>query len=402
MSYACETSSDSALIVATVFRRLKDVRELGERHGQEEEERRLREQARYELRTLRQTQVVVIPGSPLFSSNFKVFDQLIEAINQARRNARDYVTDAALEKLDEDLLLLNDEQYDNDDDDRPSRDWSVSVNLAHLHPNYGEKTPEELLQEMKEEEEAGEVDVHYQEYKQKRLLARRSPYPTVVIEVRSVPPPDFSSAPRPPMSTPSSSALSAKDTNTNDNISSADVQRLEALFGKSAHFHHPTQALTPEQSEDVFYSRIGKNIQELSALTPLRLAQEWLVQYDPQLPAGAVMITESPAVHVDAAYAFVFTNLAMMMEGSQQQQKQQQTRQYLVLPHFLSSSATSFEKFATEVNHIIGVLPDLAEQVRVSTFHPEHIDPKKRSPVPICVLERCDSNEVVGDGMGFE
>jgi len=380
------------LIVATIFRRLKDVRELGERHGQEEEERRLREQARYESRTLRQTQVVVIPGSPLFSSNFKVFDQLIEAINQARRNARDYITDVALEKLD-DALLLNDEQDDDDDDDRSSRDWSVSVNLAHLHPNYGEKTPEELLQEMKEEEEAGEVDVHYQEYKQKRLLARRSPYPTVVIEVRSVPPPDFSSAPRLPMSTSSSSAT--KD--TKETISSADVQRLEALFGKSAHFHHPTQALTPEQSEDAFYSRIGKSIQELSALTPLRLAQEWLVQHDPQLPAGAVTITESPAVHVDAAYAFVFTNLAMMMEGSQQEE---QTRQYLVFPHFLSSSATSFEKFATEVNHIVGILPDLAEQVRVSTFHPEHIDPKKRSPVPICVLKRYSND--VDDGAGFE
>lgn len=44
VSYACEASSDSALIVATIFRRLKDVRELGERHGQDEEERRLKEQ----------------------------------------------------------------------------------------------------------------------------------------------------------------------------------------------------------------------------------------------------------------------------------------------------------------------------------------------------------------------
>ena len=68
---------------------------------------------------------------------------MIEAINQARRNARDYVTDEALEKLD-DALLLNDQEDDQDEDDRPSRDWSVSVNLAHLHPNYGEKTPEEL------------------------------------------------------------------------------------------------------------------------------------------------------------------------------------------------------------------------------------------------------------------
>jgi hypothetical protein len=33
--------------------------------------------------------------------DFQVFDGLINAINQARRNARDYVTDVSLDKLDE-------------------------------------------------------------------------------------------------------------------------------------------------------------------------------------------------------------------------------------------------------------------------------------------------------------
>ena len=32
---------------------------------------------------------------------FKVFDNMVNAINQARRNARDYVTEVSLGKLDE-------------------------------------------------------------------------------------------------------------------------------------------------------------------------------------------------------------------------------------------------------------------------------------------------------------
>lgn len=51
--------------------------------------------------TLRQTQVLVIPGNPMLTEDWRVFDALVNAINQARRNARDYVTNVALEKLDE-------------------------------------------------------------------------------------------------------------------------------------------------------------------------------------------------------------------------------------------------------------------------------------------------------------
>ena len=47
---------------------------------------------------MRQTQVVVIPWCDDFSS-FQVFDGVVQAINRARRGARDYVTDISLEKL---------------------------------------------------------------------------------------------------------------------------------------------------------------------------------------------------------------------------------------------------------------------------------------------------------------
>lgn len=40
VSYACENGDDNTpLVVANIFRRLKEVRELGERHGEEEEKR---------------------------------------------------------------------------------------------------------------------------------------------------------------------------------------------------------------------------------------------------------------------------------------------------------------------------------------------------------------------------
>jgi hypothetical protein len=44
---------------------------------------------------------LVIPANDKMTLSFKEFDNLINAINQARRNARDYVTDVSLEKLDD-------------------------------------------------------------------------------------------------------------------------------------------------------------------------------------------------------------------------------------------------------------------------------------------------------------
>ena len=43
VSYVCETSQDPAMILANIFRKLKEARQLGEQHGQEQEE--LAEQA---------------------------------------------------------------------------------------------------------------------------------------------------------------------------------------------------------------------------------------------------------------------------------------------------------------------------------------------------------------------
>ena len=62
--------------------------------------------------TLRQTQILVIPTNEDLNQSFIVFDTVINAINQARKAARELVTDHSLEKLDDQL-------YGEDED----RDW---------------------------------------------------------------------------------------------------------------------------------------------------------------------------------------------------------------------------------------------------------------------------------------
>lgn len=51
--------------------------------------------------TFRQTQVVIIPNEEEIVDNFRLFDSVIETINACRRNSRDFVLDANLEKLED-------------------------------------------------------------------------------------------------------------------------------------------------------------------------------------------------------------------------------------------------------------------------------------------------------------
>lgn len=253
---------------------------------------------------------------------------------------------------------------------------SVSVNCAHLHPKFGEPTPEEKLEEMKQEEEEGEVDLNLKAYKEKRLLARRSPYPTVVVEVRSTPPPDFSPQP------------SNENTPPDEKVTSEDIQKLEALFGKSPTFDHPTKEKSSKQEENDFYNAIGKasGIDEISLVTPMILAQNWIAQHDALFDPKTSTFTASETKHVDEGYEFVFTNLAMQASiFSERNAVHSGMRQYLVMSNFLSSSATSFEKFAREVTNIVKAFPGIAGNVQVSTLHPEHVDKDKRAPVPVFV-----------------
>ena len=337
VSYICEPSAEPSLILAGLFRRLKDAREQGQEHGRQQQS------SSSEPSTLRQTSVVVVPENELLSDDFATFDRLVQTINQSRRQARDYVLSI----------------HEDDDDDA----WSVSVNLAHLHPNYGEVVTND--------DDDEDEDPAYKEYKEKRLKARQSPYPTIVIEVRAMPPPDFGESPPPSATT------------ATDDVSSDDVRKLEALFGMSA--HHPAEELSTTQQEDNFYDQIGKSMdQAVRSASPMVLAQEWVSRRWPQAQPTAAF-TESDAVHVDAAYEFVFVNLAMLLESRQSSQ------QFLVLPNFLTAAATSLEKFTGQVSQMLQLWPQLRD-IQVSTFHPEHIDPDRRAPVPMVLLEQQQQN----------
>lgn len=255
---------------------------------------------------------------------------------------------------------------------------SVSVNFAHLHPNFGQKTPEQELKELQEEEDAGEVDLNMEEYKKRRLLARQSPYPSVVVEVRAMAPPEFT--PPPPSGRESPDPIEETD----EPIDSEFIQNLEALFSKST-----------LQKDGGFYESIGSHIETVSSLTPMSVAQNWIAANDPQFDIGVCAFTTTDTAHVDEAYEFVFTNIAMQtsqfgVSGEAAVQAGAQKRQYLVMPNFVTSSATSMEKFAMEVNNIVSTIPSINDKVHVSCFHPEHINEDRRCSVPVFVLQCLD------------
>ena len=80
-------------------------------------------------------------------------------------------------------------------------------------------------EEMKKEDEGGEIDVNYQEFKRQRDLARRSPYPSVIVEVQSTPPADFGAR-----SEEAAMEAAAKLQNAKreaEGVSGDDVQKLE-------------------------------------------------------------------------------------------------------------------------------------------------------------------------------
>jgi hypothetical protein len=91
---------------------------------------------------------------------------------------------------------------------------------------------------MKLEEESGEVDVNYQEYKKRRDEARRSPYPSVIVEVMSTPTPDF---------TPNTRMKYIREDSSE--VTSEDIARLNAIFNMS-----PAKVATDNE----FYDALGE------------------------------------------------------------------------------------------------------------------------------------------------
>lgn len=381
VGYVCEYSDTMELVVAGIYRRLREVRELGENHAEIEKERKATLGDNFKPRTFRQTFVVIMPFCKEIVDSFPVFDNLINAINNSRRNARDYVTEISIERMQEDGGSFIDS------------DWSTSINMAQMHPKFGDLTPEQRLAEEMEKDQRGEVDLNYEKFKERRRQSRRSPYPTVVVEVKANPPVDYREEDR--MQASQSNKYPEAGQNDPEEVTRSDLNKLEALFSQSATFAHPEEesADENESGEDAFYNAIAKTgIKEVTFINPINLAQNWVAENDPFYDAETSTFTSSPNKHVDEAYEFTFASIAMHLglndsKSYSLSQGSKGSRNYLILSNFLSSSATSFEKFTFQVNKIIDTIPNLRSKLFVSTFHPEHVEQNKRSPQPICVLE---------------
>ena len=132
-------------------------------------------------------------------------------------------------------------------------------------------TPEQQLAALQHEDSEGEVDVNLQEYKQRRDEARRSPYPSVIVEVLSTPPADFGSRLNRRRNTEeeeeqeaaatasrtqedAAAARARKDDDVDSDVTSEDVKRLEALFAMSA----ATKESPRNSIDDPFYDALGE------------------------------------------------------------------------------------------------------------------------------------------------
>lgn len=133
-------------------------------------------------------------------------------------------------------------------------------------------TPDQQLAALQHEDSEGEVDVNLQEYKQRRDEARRSPYPSVIVEVLSTPPADFGSrlnrrrdteeeeeeveaaATASRMQEDAAAARARKDDDVDSDVTSEDVKRLEALFAMSA----ATKESPRNSIDDPFYDALGE------------------------------------------------------------------------------------------------------------------------------------------------
>lgn len=147
-----------------------------------------------------------------------------------------------------------------------------------------------------------------------------------------------------------------------------------------------------------FFSNAQKvpGIQEVAPVNAIDLTQGWIQENDPDFNQHLSTFTSSDLKHVDSAYEFVFLNLSLhkyLPFQSTTATMKPGARSYLILPKFISSSATSFDKFANDIRRIISTIHGLDRRVSIGSMHPEHIDAAKRSPHPVVVLQWFDEVE---------
>lgn len=368
VSYSCEMTDQTVMAIAGIFRRLKEARQIGEEHADCEQELIEDRGYQYIPGTMRQTLVLVIPFCRFFTQ-FSRYETVIQAVNQARKDTIDLMTEVAYEKL----LDQSDEE-----------EWDVSINAASLHPKYGKNTAADILEEMKRQDAVGEINVNEEESADRKDRARRSPYPSLVIEVKSTPP---GIVHPPPGQTEISYTENLVEEIEDQGASKDVILQLEQLFAKSA------KLLTEEpEGEDAFYKALGKvtNIEEILPTSPIVTARNWIANEDPMYDPHISTFTSSDAKHADEAFEFIFSSLAIHSYNPKRALKRKEfkfgSRSYLVMPHFSTSSATSLDVFTRSVRTILASL-DLKERVSVVSYHPEHMDVERRAPVPVIVLQ---------------
>ncbi len=130
--------------------------------------------------------------------------------------------------------------------------------------------------------------------------------------------------------------------------------------------------------------------------SPIATTQQWVVENDPLYNKNISSFTSADVTHADSAFEFVFSNLAMHRyfptDGGKRKNYGISSRSYLIMPKFVSSSATSLETFVLDVKNIISKIDGLEDRVSLSFMHPEHVWDEKRSPVPVVVLQWYDDN----------
>jgi len=331
VSYVCETSESMEEIIEGIFRRLSEARKIAVRHGKKEEDLRSAQGSSYKPHIYRQTLVVVIPSNDAFVSSFSKYDNVIKAIKQARQSGRDFITDLSLENL--------------HDKEELSNKWVTSVNLAHLHPKFRHAP---FVIEGKNTDKSKDREV-------RRNLARRSPYPTLVIDIRSVP----QTAPE----------------KTKKEIDLLVVEKLEALFaGEDASCNSTEEAKAMAKS----------------TMHPVAIGQDWVTTNDPMYESSKSSFILHDSKYVDGAFEAVFSNIAMQrgkFTNVSDSVESKKKREYLIMSQFLTKSATSFEKFAKGVENIACSIPHLGKGISFSTFHKEHLEKNRRSPYPILVID---------------
>ncbi|GMH55933.1 hypothetical protein TrLO_g15808 [Triparma laevis f. longispina] len=336
VSYSLESTTSPCTLISHLFTRITSQTKLGSSHS-----------TNYPSTSIppyRSTMMVVCPN---VFEEFEEFNRVVKTVMEVRRNGRSFNTMGVVEGMRE---MVAKELGEEDDE------WQTSVNLAHLHPNFRNEdtpppTPESPYEDLSDEERQYQEKIKL--HKLKKTLARQSPYPTVVVEVRSQ---KVNSGVDDTLK-----AANAEQKNpSNDSPPSLDsLKFLEASFSKSA--AGSTPPTPPSITPDIFPQISPK----LSAKTYLTLP--------------SAIYREFNGKGVEEAYSFIFEGLGHYFEGVGGV-----GHIVVVMPKFLRGSATSFQKFGNDVNKLCEAIK---LPIHATVYHPEDVDEDKRCPVGCLVME---------------